>query len=73
MPKKKKNENNAHERLKWETAEELQLDDDLEAGGDELTVREAGKIGGQMVKKLVEKGKEALNIDGEEKEEEEEE
>lgn len=48
------------EKLKWETAKELGLDDDLSAGGDELTVREAGKIGGNMVKKLVEKGEEAL-------------
>ncbi|HYH01522.1 MAG TPA: alpha/beta-type small acid-soluble spore protein [Bacillota bacterium] len=46
--------------MKWETAKELGLDDDLSAGGDELTVREAGKIGGNMVKKLVEKGEEAL-------------
>lgn len=48
------------DRLKWETARELGLDDDLAAGGDELTVKEAGKIGGNMVKKLVEKGKEEL-------------
>ncbi len=48
------------EQLKWETARELGLDDDLAAGGDELTVREAGKIGGNMVKKLVEKGEEAI-------------
>ena len=44
------------EKLKWETAKELGLDGDLAGGGDELTVREAGKIGGNMVKKLVEKG-----------------
>lgn len=49
------------EKLKWETAQELGLDDDLAAGGDELTVREAGKIGGNMVKKLIEKGEEALS------------
>lgn len=48
------------EKLKWETAKELGLNDDLAAGGDELTVREAGKIGGNMVKKLVEKGEESL-------------
>lgn len=53
----------ARENLKWETARELGLDDDLAAGGDELTVREAGKIGGNMVKKLVEKGEEALAND----------
>jgi len=49
------------EKLKWETARELGLDDDLAAGGDELTVREAGKIGGNMVKKLIEKGEKALS------------
>ena len=54
--KKKSNLDN----LKWEIADALDLDDDLAQGGDELTVREAGKIGGNMVKKLVEKGKEAL-------------
>jgi len=48
------------ENLKWEVADALDLDDDLAKGGDELTVREAGKIGGNMVKKLVEKGKEAM-------------
>lgn len=50
----------AKERLKWETARELGLADDLANPKEELTVREAGKIGGQMVKKLVEAGKEAL-------------
>lgn len=48
------------EKLKWETAKELGLDDDLVGGGDELTVREAGKIGGNMVKKLVEKGEQEI-------------
>lgn len=49
------------EKLKLETARELGLDDDLAAGGDELSVREAGKIGGNMVRKMVEKGEAALN------------
>lgn len=48
------------EKLKWETAKELGLEDDLTGGGDELTVREAGKIGGNMVKKLVEKGEQEI-------------
>lgn len=67
MPKGKETnhqEDKGMEKLKWETAEELKLDDDLEEGGDELTVREAGKIGGNMVRKLVEKGKQV--IDGQE-------
>jgi len=66
-PKKEKSSPNgqnpaaqAKEKLKWETAKELGLDDDLAEGGDELTVREAGKIGGNMVKKLVEKGEQEI-------------
>lgn len=54
------NAKDGKEKLKWETAKELGLDDDLAAGGDELTVKEAGKIGGNMVKKLVEKGENEL-------------
>lgn len=49
-----------NEKLKWDVAKELGLDDDLQAGGDELSVREAGKIGGNMVKRLVEAGKEKI-------------
>lgn len=45
--------------LKMEVAQELGLDDDLQ-DPDELTVREAGKIGGQMVKRLVAEGEKAL-------------
>lgn len=60
MPDKKSQRKRAMEDLKWETARELDLHDDLENPGDELTVREAGKIGGNMVRKLVEKGEEAL-------------
>lgn len=65
-PKQKKTNaaNDANEKLKWETAKELGLDDDLAAGGDELSVREAGTIGGNMVKKLVEKGKEEIGREG---------
>lgn len=61
-PKKKKAKKKAspHEQLKWETARELGLDDDLARAGDELTVREAGKIGGHMVKKLIKAGEQAL-------------
>ncbi|HHT49765.1 MAG TPA: alpha/beta-type small acid-soluble spore protein [Firmicutes bacterium] len=63
MAKRKRAENKRKtemDKLKWEVADALNLDDDLTKGGDELTVREAGKIGGNMVKKLVEKGKEAM-------------
>jgi hypothetical protein len=61
MAKKRNNKaNKAKEKLKWETAKELGLDDDLAGGGDELTTREAGKIGGQMVSKMIKKGKEKI-------------
>lgn len=64
MAKRKRVENKKKDQLnnlKWEVADELRLDNDLSQGGDELTVREAGKIGGNMVKKLVAKGKQALD------------
>lgn len=42
------------DELKWEVAEELQLDDDIkERGFENMTTREVGKIGGNMVKKLI--------------------
>lgn len=61
-PKNKENipAQDPNDQLKWDTARELGLDDDLAGGGDELTVREAGKIGGNMVRKLVEAGKEKI-------------
>ncbi|HHY99186.1 MAG TPA: small, acid-soluble spore protein, alpha/beta type, partial [Firmicutes bacterium] len=50
MGRKKDNdqlrEERALDRLKWETAEQLGLADDLQ-DADELSVREAGKIGGK--------------------------
>lgn len=49
----------ATESLKEEVAEDLGLADDLR-DPDRLTVREAGKIGGQMVRRLVEEGKQSL-------------
>ncbi|HHW15198.1 MAG TPA: small, acid-soluble spore protein, alpha/beta type [Firmicutes bacterium] len=52
-------EERAKEKLKLEVAEDLGLADDLQ-DPDELSVREAGKIGGNMVKRLVEKGEERL-------------
>ncbi|MDD2235005.1 MAG: alpha/beta-type small acid-soluble spore protein [Desulfitobacteriaceae bacterium] len=42
------------EKLKWEVAEELELDDDIKQKGyANMTTREVGKIGGNMVKKMV--------------------
>ncbi|WP_218015219.1 alpha/beta-type small acid-soluble spore protein [Brevibacillus dissolubilis] len=44
----------AMNRLKMETAHELGLDDDIEQRGwGEMTTREVGKIGGNMVKKMI--------------------
>lgn len=58
---------NQMDKLKWETAKELGLEDDLANPGDELTVREAGKIGGNMVRKLVKAGEKALASEGKRK------
>lgn len=61
MPEKQGINKNAHEKLKWDTAKELGLDDDLTNPGDELTSREAGKIGGNMVRKLIKAGNDSLD------------
>ena len=63
MAKRKRVENkkkNELDNLKWEVADELKLNDDLAQGGDELTVREAGKIGGNMVKKMIQYAKDNM-------------
>ncbi|ACL21654.1 small acid-soluble spore protein alpha/beta type [Desulfitobacterium sp. LBE] len=45
---------NKLDQLKWEVAEELHLDDDIqERGFENMTTREVGQIGGNMVKKMV--------------------
>lgn len=59
--KKKKKKPGPNDKLKWETARELGLENDLARSGDSLSVREAGKIGGQMVKKMIQAGQKALN------------
>lgn len=42
------------DRLKLETARELGLDDDIQQRGwENMTTREVGKIGGNMVKKMI--------------------
>ena len=60
--KKKKNAagQKRQENLKWEVAKDLNLADDLRRGGDDLTIKEAGKIGGNVTRRLVEKGKKTL-------------
>lgn len=61
MPKRKGQKGKrGMEKLKWEVARDLNLDDDLTEGGERLSKSEVGQIGGQMVKKLVKKGKEVL-------------
>lgn len=43
------------DELKQEVAEELGLDDDIEKRGwENMTTRETGKIGGNMVKRMIE-------------------
>jgi hypothetical protein len=40
--------------LKYEVAEDLDLDDNIaEEGWENMTTRQVGKIGGQMVKKML--------------------
>ncbi|MFZ5898251.1 MAG: small, acid-soluble spore protein, alpha/beta type [Bacillota bacterium] len=48
-------------RLKLETAREPGLEDDLKNGGKKLSTFEAGKIGGNMIKKLVRAGQESMD------------
>ncbi|MDR3601384.1 MAG: alpha/beta-type small acid-soluble spore protein [Desulfosporosinus sp.] len=42
------------DQLKWDVAEELHLDDDIqEKGFANMTTSEVGQIGGNMVKKMI--------------------
>lgn len=51
----------AMDHLKAEVAEDLGLDDDIdERGWGNMTTREVGKIGGNMVRRLVKKAKNEL-------------
>ncbi|ARU63515.1 spore protein alpha/beta [Tumebacillus avium] len=48
------NAQEALEHLKYEVAQELGLDDDIQQKGwGEMTTREVGKIGGGMVRKMI--------------------
>ena len=50
------------DKLKYEVAEELHLDDDIQnRGWENMTTREVGKIGGNMVKKMVEFAEEEMD------------
>ena len=42
------------DQLKWDVAEELELDDDIqEKGFANMTTSEVGQIGGNMVKRMI--------------------
>lgn len=52
----------ALDRLKYEVAQDLGLDDDIkERGWGNMTTREVGKIGGTMVKRLIRRAEEDLS------------
>ncbi|MBT9258304.1 MAG: alpha/beta-type small acid-soluble spore protein [Clostridiales bacterium] len=56
--KERKRSDQSLDRLKYEVAEELGLDDDIEERGwSRLTTREVGKIGGAMVRKMIRKAR----------------
>lgn len=59
MSENKDRRKEKYDQLKWETARELQLDGDL-LNGKALSARDAGRIGGQMVRKLMEAGEKSL-------------
>ncbi|MCY0880283.1 MAG: alpha/beta-type small acid-soluble spore protein [Firmicutes bacterium] len=49
------------DRLKYEVAEDLGLNDDIRSRGwGNMTTREVGKIGGTMVKRLIERAEQQL-------------
>ncbi|WP_434639698.1 alpha/beta-type small acid-soluble spore protein [Thermoanaerobacterium thermosaccharolyticum] len=51
--------------LKEEVAEELHLDDDIkERGFENMTTREVGKIGGNMVKKMIKYAEKEMDVKG---------
>lgn len=52
---------NALDRLKFEVAAELGLSDEIERRGwENMTTREVGKIGGNMVKRMVRFAQDAM-------------
>jgi len=51
----------ALDRFKYEVARDLNLDDDIERRGwGDMTTRETGKIGGQMVRRMIRLAEERL-------------
>ncbi|MBE3589401.1 MAG: alpha/beta-type small acid-soluble spore protein [Firmicutes bacterium] len=58
-------EDRARERLKYEVAEELGLRDDIERRGwAHMTTREAGKVGGHMVRRMIRFAERRMARDG---------
>ena len=54
----------ALDRLKYEVAEDLGLDDDIEEKGwANMTTRQVGKIGGNMVRRLIKRAERDLAED----------
>lgn len=57
----RRSQRRAMNHLKFEVARDLGLDDDIKQRGfANMTTREVGKIGGNMVKRLVAKGEQTL-------------
>ncbi len=53
------------DKLKYEVAGELHLDDDIQQRGwENMTTREVGKIGGNMVKKMIRFAEEEMDKRG---------
>ncbi len=65
----KKTPEEALDDLKMDVADDVDVP--LEENGDngDLTARQLGKVGGQMVRRLVQRGEEALAEDGSENQE----
>ena len=55
----KKNAKNGLDKMKYEVAREIGVDLKVGYNGD-LTSKQAGSVGGYMVKKLIEKGEQSL-------------
>lgn len=60
-----KDPEDALDDLKFDVAEDVDVPLEEEGQNGDLTARQLGRIGGQMVKRLVAKGKESLADDGE--------
>jgi len=64
-------EDEALEELKEDVAEEENVPLEEDADNGDLTARQLGKVGGNMVRRLIERGKQALAGDDDEMDSEE--